>query len=978
MTEPLDFSKTERIVLLIDLHPLFCLENPNPYLTATVASVTRLLNFPPLFKSLLAYKLFFSSLSPLRSASAVHRLLPNSSLTSLSFNDPSHTLASLSTALNSLSQSPIATELSNARPLASHTAASLLQLVHDYAWESELETVVGKGNQHFPLVRSNLVLLFSSVCCSISSLSDYLDVGVGSRVLCELDEFSVNFCHLFGAVHDAFAGRDIHLSWINVKYESQGNYNEVKENIFGKELGLFDEGIRNLGWGFCSTDSIILGSAILPFRLIYPKIGVSLNFANSSWSCKRSDVQLYLEIFDVNGKPLECNCCHLELLNLKTLSGKKSDDSWGSLELRDSQSEKLDSREAFWHRFGDGMIKLSFKAVQKYNEEEKIEGCLSDCILVKELSRESKKQKRNSTDDFFADRVLDILSREINEACSCNTMPIWQILLSFLSGEGYLALVSLSNKNGDTILGVLKPFTAHSALLSVVDSDFLGDHCRSVSNLGRGRCETYNSYTDISNSNGFIGSQIETSTSGDCDPFGGGKMKKHKKHLHQDLTWSSFCKAASECSDFDLAAIYFSRKFDKPKKLKFLKCWLKQIGNHSQNYVKSFHVSNSTEESTPSLSFSSEQSGKQEEAVISSCPETSEAFFGSLKKRIQQGLESGMHLQTLAERLVKSSIYWLLRSYKTYENAEGQNPIQLDGSCQSLGAKLIDLLLTDPKEMNDMRNCSNPSSNSCDPNPASDLTVRKYELQVLLRMEIFRSDISVNKEQPLKQKLLKQICSLLDIIQYLIDGGIHGNVSLYEYVERTIKMRYCNVLDDIVKDLYTQMDLLPFGDEDETQALLFNSEDSGQSWRDNKDTYEKAESHDVYQSVSVEEETYQQQENVDESPEGIRKDEQARKLSEARERRERARRFVSFTSWMPDLQRVWAPKPLKAMNGRSDSMNKDSKRKDKERAGHSVVCETPMTEAKRPCSRNTSEGDDECKDPENYSSSVSKALFQDD
>lgn len=65
----------------------------------------------------------------------------------------------------------------------------------------------------------------------------------------------------------------------------------------------------------------------------------------------------------------------------------------------------------------------------------------------------------------------------------------------------------------------------------------------------------------------------------------------------------------------------------------------------------------------------------------------------------------------------------------------------------------------------------------------------RYELQILLRMEIFRSFISVNMEEPLKQKLLKQICSLLDIIQYLIEGGIHGNVSLYEYVERTIKTR---------------------------------------------------------------------------------------------------------------------------------------------------------------------------------------------
>ncbi|KAL3524377.1 hypothetical protein ACH5RR_017211 [Cinchona calisaya] len=117
----------------------------------------------------------------------------------------------------------------------------------------------------------------------------------------------------------------------------------------------------------------------------------------------------------------------------------------------------------------------------------------------------------------------------------------------------------------------------------------------------------------------------------------------------------------------------------------------------------------------------------------------------------------------------------------------------------------------------------------------------------------------------------------------------------------------------------------------------------------------------------LEDNTYEQRENVDESPEGIRKEELARKSREARERRQRAQRFVSFTSRMPDLQRVWAPKLLKGDKGRSDSLHKDSKRKDRWRASYSVVCGTPMTAAKRPCSRQISEGDDECKDPGNFS-----------
>ncbi|KAL3524369.1 hypothetical protein ACH5RR_017203 [Cinchona calisaya] len=469
---------------------------------------------------------------------------------------------------------------------------------------------------------------------------------------------------------------------------------------------------------------------------------------------------------------------------------------------------------------------MCIKVVQKSNEGEKFDGYSSDIILVKEFSGESKKHKKNYGDNFFADIVLGKLSREINGTSSCTSMLIWQILLSFLSGEGCRALVSLSNSNGDTVLGILEPFTAHSALVSIVNSDCLDDRDCSSSNLDRIHYGIDNSCVQTSNSHGFVSSQTEASTPGDCDPLGAGMKKKNKKHSHQDLTWSSFCKAASECSDFDLAAICFSRKSNRRKKPKFLKCWLKQIRRHCQHYLLE-SMCPSTQRNHPNHPvFWSKQSLKQEDV-------------------------------TLAERIVKPSIHWLLQSSEKSENKELQNPFPVDDSCKS----------------------------------------------VLLRMEIIRSDIATSMDKPPKQKLLKQIYSLLDIVHYLIGIGIHGNFSL-----------------------------------------------------------------------RLEDNTYEQRENVDESPEGIRKEELARKSREARERRQRAQRFVSFTSRMPDLQRVWAPKLLKGDEGRSDSLHKDSKRKDRWRASYSVVCGTPMTAAKRPCSRQISEGDDECKDPGNFSYSACSAF----
>lgn len=66
----------------------------------------------------------------------------------------------------------------------------------------------------------------------------------------------------------------------------------------------------------------------------------------------------------------------------------------------------------------------------------------------------------------------------------------------------------------------------------------------------------------------------------------------------------------------------------------------------------------------------------------------------------------------------------------------------------------------------------------------------RYELQILLRMEILRSEVAGTLVERAKRKLVKEICSLLEITQYLVEGGIHGHVSLFDYAERTIRTRY--------------------------------------------------------------------------------------------------------------------------------------------------------------------------------------------
>lgn len=184
--------------------------------------------------------------------------------------------------------------------------------------------------------------------------------------------------------------------------------------------------------------------------------------------------------------------------------------------------------------------------------------------------------------------------------------------------------------------------------------------------------------------------------------------------------------------------------------------------------------------------------------------------------------------------------------------------------------------------------------------------------------------------------------------------------------------RYSDTLEDVVHRIYTKMDLLLFADEDETSNHLFNSEDSNQSWIDKKQRDEMGENSRINESVSIEEESHWLLESDKECPQGIKNEEQARKVMEAQERRERARRFASFTSWVPDLQRVWAPKQPKAFKPIS---NWKLSRKERKRATYDKVCETPMTGNKRSYSTD----DETFQDSGTHlSGSVSKALFQDD
>ncbi|XP_071688518.1 uncharacterized protein [Rutidosis leptorrhynchoides] len=920
MAEAIDFTRTQRIVLLVDLNPLLHSPNPNPnpnYITSILTTSKIILSFNSISSSLFSFKFFISSLSPLLSASALHRILPNHHHSvSLSFSSPSQTLISLSETLNSI----VSTQPTYSASNFSHVAGSLLQLAHDYDWKSDIDDPSGKICYDFLNLRSNLIVLLSPIRRSVNDLAESMCVNVFEN----LDCYRVRFRDCFSVVKDIFNSKDIHLSWIDVQSDEENL--EVSEI---EECALIRNEIRKLGWRICSTDSIILGSALVPFGLMYPNIVVSSKLVDDFKASKMIRGQLSLEITDVSGKPLECKCCDLELLHLK-LSSKLGSDVLSNL--------------------NDGTLKLHVTTVRKYTEFVNFDELSSHFFLVQ--SAVSGKKGKDFLDNLVADRVLELLAYDNLKLLDKHAVPTWQIFLSFLYREGYWALLSLSNSNGDSCTGIIKPFTIHSAILLLVDNN---DPV--IQDSGG-----VNFVLNENGSQGDTDCQKGTSQLGKFVHVSYGKRKKVKKHTYRDLTWSLFYKAAYEFMDVDLAEVFFANGCKKSKKLKFLKCWMNQVKNQSLPHKNMSHRSCDTapvsyqlneidlnenfaanyQDSDEPLSMleCSDPSKLQDATASVSCSETLEAFFSNLPMKIKQGLESdGVDLKILAERLVSSSIYWLHKKHETMEDHDESITTQI--------AEIIKLLLREPKDLKEDKSQASTSEYLVREYPSADFTV------------LFRSI-----KGSMKMKFVKQICSLLEIVQYLVDGGIHGDVSLYDYVENTIKTRYSHNLGDVVDIIYDRMDLLPFGEEDEVQALMFNSDDSNQSFKEKSD---RAASKMIKDSISVEDESSHLLDN-DITHEGHAKEEHDRKLNEARERRERARRFVSCTSRMPDLQRVWAPKQSKAIKAKPEP-----KRKKQCKGSYSVVCETPLTRNDPSCYRikNNGERSKPC-------NPVSKALFQDD
>ncbi|KAI3971620.1 hypothetical protein MKW92_049917 [Papaver armeniacum] len=985
-----DLKQTQRIVFLIDLHPLFTqTQNPKSYISSILSSAQKLLEFSPLSKSLFAFKFFISSLSPVLSSSKIGKLS-----SSFSFDSQSQTLVSLTEALDSFSPilKPIdenAPESVSKLPICHNVAEAVREVMLKYTWEDGAEDFKGMVDCSF--VKRNLILVFSPGFKSIKFVGDF--VGIEGDELVSDSVFCERFCEKFGGLRDGFVSRDIHLSWVSVNgeenVENEGDFSEFMES-----------GVKRLGWGFCSADAINLGSSLVPFGLIYPKIGCC-KLGVDDVCGKKCRAELSLEILDVNGRPLECNCCELEMTELK-VSRRRPLCNSGVLESRGSNDEG----RMFWGSAIDQRRKICVKEVRKSDEIVNIKDKVRNLLLIRGFSGDQKNDWKVDTTQgvFYADRVLEMLRMEKSDFIPGK--PIWQILLAFLYRGSYSALVTVLNKDGVSVTGIMMPFTINSAFLYVLDGALSFNELLSEADevcSGFEQCsvrqlsETPNMDAELSTPADTQNEELSSQKSTESQ---GGIMRKNRKGLKfaQNLSWSSFCEAALRNTEMNLEEIYIDRERNHSKKFKFLNCWMKQTRKlSSQTRIKPHeqeqqHVSANEEtqnrlmkleqesELPISSSFSigeasAEVAPDMNDGATPAWSETSETFLSSISEKIQQSLIfEDMELGALAERLVYSSVHWLYRKHETDNTIENSNSKEQseDGCGGLVAAELIKLLLVDPKDLAMKYKSSDPSaivSDSTSTAYTSEYKVREYELQVLFRMEILQSKVGGSIKESTKQKMVKQICSFLEIIQLHHAEGFWGDFSLDAYVRKTIKKRYAHSLEDVVHRIYTRMDLLLFeDDEGELSGSLFNSEDSENPQR------EIVGENDIGGNVGTKPSTSagkssRRRETYSKALRGLRKEHKITSV-EAQERKVKNCKLNSFAKGI-NLRKVWAPNQPNTVMPKSEVTCKVPKRK--QRRHYDVVCETPMSRNKRSCM-----GDEgQSSDWTDFFGSVSKSLFQD-
>lgn len=533
------------------------------------------------------------------------------------------------------------------------------------------------------------------------------------------------FNKCFALVKERLVSRDIHLCWVDVNLDY---HCEV-----APDLGVFGRGIRGMGWGLCPTDAIVLGSSFVPFGLIFPNLGCSMNFEAGHGDLRKGNSDLVLEIVDVKGKPLKCNTCSLQVIDL------------------DMITERSETRRSL-NSFSSEPSMIYVKGICSSDTEGMLANNSSTLYLLRGVSGDSGKASQgDKQDEFFADKVLELLCGK--RGVFVAGKPIWQIFLNFLYKRNYWAVVSVSDSEDHSTQGILMPFTPNHALLAIKKKNLLNPGQLIVKKTKRiiEMSESFTKNNEMLNAPASAESKEEPT------------RRRNKMHQHQiqNATLNSFRKMAfgkaTDALGFDLEQLYFNRNIDKSKKLKFLKCWMRQIvkSNSGCQFIwddLTAHLDRKedskirTAVSDSQIRTAASQDELEPDVIPSSMDdaypsgstnndiamlqfmEDTDAFLRGIPQKIQQGLCSqDADLGMLAERIVDLCI----RALDMQFNENTRNLVCDEAGDSSYGKitnELSHLLLVKPKDLTLKYKVMN-SVNNASQNAVSDLYTREYKIR---------------------------------------------------------------------------------------------------------------------------------------------------------------------------------------------------------------------------------------------------------